>query len=70
MATFFEADQVRLQLKMKLSDYYWYCGGLVMPSSDGYGVVIQTRKIDNAVRKVIPKIVNGVEVTSIVDCRR
>lgn len=62
MATFRDANQIRLKLKMKLSQYAWYNSILVIPNSDGYLVVVNVTKIDNQVRKLIPPVIDGVSV--------
>lgn len=62
MTTFRDANQVRLSLKMKLSQYCWYNGCAVLPELDGYIVVVSVKEIDNKVRKVIAPVVNGVSV--------
>ena len=67
MATFFEADQVRLQLKMKLSNYSWYKSATVITDSDGYGVLIGSKIINNEVRKTIPPVIDGVSIRTELD---
>jgi hypothetical protein len=67
MATFKEADQVRLMLKMKLSNYAWYSSSIVVPDSDGFSVVVGVKKIDNQVRKVISPVVMGVGIKTEVE---
>jgi len=62
MATFRDANQARLKMKMKLSQQAWYNSSVVLADSDGYFVVIQVSKMDNQVRKLIPPIVDGVSV--------
>lgn len=62
MSTFRDANQVRLRLKMKLSQYAWYNSVLVIPDSDGYLVRVNVTRIDNQVRKLIPPVVEGVSV--------
>lgn len=62
MAIFREANQVRLALKMKLSQHAWYKGSVVQPKSDGYCVVIIVSKIDNNVRKLVAPVVDGISV--------
>lgn len=60
MATFKEANQVRLGLKMKLHVYSWYTSSTVVNDSDGFAVSIHVRQIDNKVRKLIPPVLDGV----------
>lgn len=62
MATFKEANLVRLELKMKLSHYYWFNSSMVTTDSDGYAVLISVRHIDNQVRKLIPPVQDGVSI--------
>ena len=62
MATFKEANQVRLALKMKLSRYSWYVSSVVISSQDGYSVLINVKEVNNTVRKIIPPLVDGVEI--------
>lgn len=67
MVTFSMANQVRLSLKMKLSQYAWFKSSLVISSSDGYSVVIGVKKLDNKVRKLISPVVEGVSVKTEVE---
>ena len=62
MATFHEANQARLELKMKLSNYCWYDSSAVIINNDGFGIVIIVDVVDNKVRKVIPPTINGVSI--------
>lgn len=62
MATFKEANQVRLSLKMKLSQYAWYNSSHVISDSDGYSVIVEVKRIDNSVRKLIPPVIDGVDI--------
>ena len=62
MSTFKDASQVRLMLKMKLSQYSWYKGCMVAPESDGYLVIVNVKHLDNNVRKLISPVVNGINV--------
>jgi hypothetical protein len=62
MSTFSDANQVRLQLKMKLSMYAWYSSSTVVSVDDGFGVVIGVRRIDNNIRKLVPPVVNSVSI--------
>lgn len=67
MSTFGDANQVRLMLKMKLSQYSWYNSSTVLSNDDGFGVVIGVKHLDNAVRKLIPPVVDGVSVKAEVE---
>jgi hypothetical protein len=62
MATFFEANQVRLALKMQLCRYAWFANTLVIPTKDDFLVVVQVHRIDDGVRKVVPVVKNGIEI--------
>jgi len=60
MATFSEANQARMTLKMKLSHYSWYNWSTVISEGDGYAILINVKKIDNSIRKVVSPITRGV----------
>lgn len=62
MATFHEANQVRLKLKMELYGYAWYNSSSVVSASDGYSVLITVNRLSNEVKKLINPITDGVEV--------
>lgn len=62
MATFSEANQVRLSLKMKLSNYYWYISNTIISEQDSYYVLVHVKKVNNFVRKIITPVINGVDV--------
>ena len=59
--SFKEADQVRLILKMKLSNYCVYKGSSVIVNDDKYAVLIQVSKLNNYIKN-IPLSVNGIKV--------
>jgi hypothetical protein len=67
MATFRDAAQARLKLKMTLSQYAWYSSSLVLPDTDGYLVVVFVSKVDNQVRKAVPPVINGVSIKTEAD---
>jgi len=67
MTTFSEANQVRLALKMKLSNYAWYNGSHVASVNDGFAVIITVSHVDNKIRKIISPVVDGVSVKTEVD---
>lgn len=67
MATFREANQIRTALKMKLAVYSWYKGSVIFAVSDGWGITVSTKKLDNSVRKVIPPVIDGVSIRTEVD---
>lgn len=62
MSTFNEANQVRLMLKMKFSQYAWYSSSVTFNVDDGFGVIISVNYLDNSVRKLVAPVVNGVVV--------
>lgn len=62
MATFNEANQVRIGLKMKLSQFAWYSSSAVVSEKDGYSVVVFVKHLDNSVRKQITPVVDGISV--------
>ena len=62
MSTFKEASQVRLSLKMKLSQYSWYISSVVVVDDDGYSVLVVAKHVDNSVRKIISPVINGVGI--------
>lgn len=63
MAAFKDANQARIQLKMKLSVYSWYGHSAIATSEgDGYSVVIYVKKLDNKVKKLIPPVINDVGI--------
>ena len=67
MATYTEANQARLDLKIKLSTHFWYNNSAIVADGDGYSILIHVRQIDNNVRKIIPNIINSVEVRTYVE---
>jgi hypothetical protein len=67
MSTFREANQARLMLKMKLSDYAWYRSSRVVTDNDGYSVIVGVQKLDNQVRKLISPVLIGVSVKTEVE---
>lgn len=62
MATFKEANQVRVALKMKLSVYSWYSSSAIMSENDGYSIVVSVQNLDNKVRKIITPVIDGVSI--------
>lgn len=62
MATFAEANQARLSLKMKLSQYSWYLGSSVEILDDDYIVVISTNHVNDRIRKLVPIVHNNVSI--------
>lgn len=64
MSTFNEANQARLSLKLKLANYSFYSSSIVASdeADDGYRIIVNVKRLDDSVRKVIPTTVNGVSV--------
>jgi hypothetical protein len=62
MATFNETNQVRLALKMKLSQHSWYSSSRVIVVDDGFGIVVVVKQLDNKIRKLISPVMNGVSI--------
>lgn len=60
MTTFSEAKQACVSLKMKLSNYAWYNWSTVVSEGDGYAILINVKKIDNSIRKIVSPITRGV----------
>ena len=67
MTTFREANQVRVALKMNLSNFYWYNGSNVLFDQDDYYIVIHVKKLDNQVRKTIPPVSDGCSIRTELD---
>lgn len=62
MATFSEANRVRLSLKMKLSQYYWYNSSVILSNNGDYFISLCLKKLDNQIRKLIAPVIDGVEI--------
>ena len=62
MATFKEANQVRIGLKIKLSQYSWYSSSAVVAADDGYSIAVYVNRLDNNVRKVVTPVIDGVSI--------
>lgn len=62
MASFNEANQVKLALKMMLHFYSWFNNIAVISEDNGYGVMVTVSRMDDKIRKIIPQIRNGVPV--------
>lgn len=67
MTTFSEANQARLALKMKLSQYSWYSSSTVVTADDGFTIVVGVKALDNKVRKMIPPVIDGIGVRTEVE---
>lgn len=62
MATYMEANQVVLGLKMKLSFYSWYNSCTISQKDADYYVIVHIKRINNQIRKLIPQVINGISV--------
>ncbi len=62
MISFREANQLRLALKMKFSNYAWYRWSMIVPSTDGFSIIIGASYINNNVRKVVSPVYGGASV--------
>lgn len=62
MSTFSEAHQVRVALKMKLSNYAWYNNSRIVLENDDYYVVVSVTQITNKVKQLVPPLINGVSI--------
>ncbi len=62
MTTFSDANQARLSLKMKLSQFGWYNSSTVVTNGGDYIVIIGVKQLDNNIRKEIPPLVNGIDI--------
>ena len=67
MSTFQEANQAKINLKMRLCNYYWYNSSDVLPVDDDYYICVCVKKVNNKIRKAIPSFVQGTAVKIIVD---
>ncbi len=67
MSSFKEAEVSRISLKIPLSNYAWYKNSVIQNDNDGFCVVIHLNYIDNNVRKIVPRVHQGVLVKLEVD---
>jgi hypothetical protein len=65
MATFQEADKVRMQLKKKLINFSWYLTSEVENNSNDHIVIVKTSRKNSLVKKFIPHTLNGVTIKNI-----
>lgn len=70
MSTFSEANQVRLSLKMKLSQFAWYNSSHVATEDDGFSIVVNVKFLDNKVRKIISPVIDGVSIKTEVEQKK
>jgi hypothetical protein len=62
MASYFEANKVRLSLKMKLSQHCWYKSSLLLIENGSFYVNVGVSKINKYIKSLIPSTINGVSV--------
>jgi hypothetical protein len=62
MIIFSDANQAKLDLKMKLSKHAWYRASAVVLDGSDYCVMIYVDRMDNSIRKIIPIVHNGITV--------
>lgn len=62
MTSFFEANQVRLAIKMKLSNYAWYNDCSVVTDESEYTVLVGVSRIDAKIRKIVPRQIKNVSI--------
>ncbi len=62
MTMFKEANQIRLQLKMRLATHSWYSSSRIIIEADDYSVIIGVKHLDNTIRKLIPQVIDGVSI--------
>lgn len=62
MATFNEANQAKLSLKMILHFYAWFNSIVVIMEDTGYSVMVFVDKVDDKIRKIIPAFHKGVDI--------
>ena len=70
MKSFYETNQIRLKLKMALSQYAWYKASHIVSSDDGFVIVISITHLDNNVRKLISPVFNNVSVKTEVEQKK
>ena len=62
MTTFKEANQIRVKLKMKLSDYSWYSSSSILSSSEDYYIAVFVKKINEDIKNIIPKNIKNLPI--------
>ena len=62
MPNFSEANQVRLGLKMKLSNFAWYNSSHIEAIDDGFSIIVSLKHLDNKIRKIIPPVIDGTSI--------
>lgn len=62
MMTARETNTLRQGLKHKLSNYSWYVNSYVLADVEGYCIVIETSKLDDLVKNIVPSVVKNTNV--------
>ena len=62
MLTLRDANMLRTSLKIKFSNYSWYVGSMIIPNTSGYTIVVNVNNLNNRVRKVIPPVIDGIDI--------
>ncbi len=62
MSTYTEANQTRMAVKMKLSNYSWYNWSAVIADKNSYFILVHVKKINMTVKKTVPPVINGVSI--------
>ena len=58
MTTFKEANQIRVRLKMQLSDYSWYSSCSILTSNDSdYYIAVFVKNSNSKIKDIVPNIV-------------
>lgn len=70
MSTFKDANQARVHLKMRLSNYYWYNFSDVLSYTSNMGsyyIGVSVKYLNQKIKKAIPNYINGTPVKIFVD---
>lgn len=62
MITLRDANMLRTSLKVKFSNYSWYVGSMIIPNTGGYTIIVNVKDLNNRVRKVVPPVIDGVDI--------
>lgn len=57
-----ETNNLRQKLKNKYSQYSWYYNSYVVPDFEGYAIVIETTKLDNEIKKLVPTYIKNTNI--------
>ena len=67
MTSFKEANQVRVKLKNKVANYSWYSTSGVSLENNSYFVEVTVKRLDEGVKKAIPRQLDGVNIKTILE---